>query len=155
MVTDEQSKDAGDGETAIGQPAASKKKKKKREDKDTSVLVECEANAKKEKGKKAKGTSKLQASEPVSLLGLDSADAPWANESVPNEIAAQGVHQNSAQTVMQAKRIPVGSQGKSQQERGESVHGALSKDQALPLLGHSVAKKPLSQSKKRKSRRAS
>ena len=105
---------------------------------------------KSKKGKKAKGASKNEASQPVSLLGLDAADAPWANESVPAEAAAQHVTQHPAQTVKIAKQKPSGVKGKRQLEGVKTAAGAPSQDQALALLGYGAAKKPLSQSKKHK-----
>ena len=156
-VTDEQSKEVGDSEAATGQPAATRKKKSKKKSKrgdiESVVLVENQGHVKKNKrSKKAEGASEKQASKPVTLLGLDAADAPWANEPVPED---QHVPHHPAQTLKSAKQEPPGLQGKSQLEGVKSVASAPSHDQALALLGYGAAKKPLSQSKKHKSRHAS
>ena len=153
MMTDHQNKEGSDHgpantyveesgniEPASGQPAATKKKNKKKSKKeDRGIAVKSQAPVKKQKGKKAKGGSEKQEGGAVSVLGLDSADAPWANEAVPDVIAAQSVTQGG----------PVKTKVRTQGQNQKTVGDALSTDQALALLGYAAAK-PSSQQKKHK-----
>ena len=145
--TCEQSKEGSDVEAAAGQTAAPKKKKMKTmeakmRDKETAVVAGSQANVrKKKKGKKSECVSEKQEGEPVSLLGLNAAEAPWANEPVPDEVAAECVTQSPAQTGMQAKQVHVKTKGKDWPERNKPVKGALSTDQALAVLGFSKTNK--------------
>ena len=145
-VTDEQSKEVGESEAATAQPAATRKKKtkkkSKRENEESPDVVESVARVKKsKKGKKAKGASGKQATQPVNLLGLDATDAPWANEPVPEEIAAQHVTQRPAQTVKKAEEEHMRTEGKSQLEGTPTVGSAPSRAQALALLSYGLATK--------------
>ena len=160
VVTDDhqQSKQVGDseGQPENSEPAVKRKKKTKKEskrgDKESAVLVKTQAHVKKQKGKKASSADEKQATKPVSLLGLDSADAPWADEIVPEGIAAQHVTQHPAPTVKKAKQAQMETKGKSQLEGVKIAGGAPSQDQTLALLGYGAAKK---QSKKHRIGRAS
>lgn len=113
-------------------------KKSKREAKGAAVAVEGQAPVKKrKKGKKAEDAGENQ--ESVSIPGLDSAEAPWANEAVP-DVAADHLEQAKVKT-----------QRKRQKSAPESANGAMNTDQALALLGFAEAK-PLSKQQKRKKR---
>lgn len=142
----EQSKEVAIFEAIAGQTAVPKKNKKTKEgslrDKGTAVTVGNQANVKKKKkGKKSEGTREKHESEPVTLLGVNAADAPWANEPVPDEVAAEGVTQRPAQTVKQFEQVHVGSQGKGQLEGLQSVKHALNKTQAFAMLGYGMGVK--------------
>lgn len=136
-MTDDHTGHEGHAAAASTQPAATekeKKKKKKNKEQKNSVLVESPAPVQKKK------KSKKQASD-VSMMDLDSADAPWVNEPVA---AAQ------QDDVKQAERAKMGTEGERQQTTG-AAHAPLNKGQALALLGFAAAK-PLSQHKKQKKR---
>lgn len=70
------------------------------------------------------------------MLGVDTADAPWANEAVADVTAAKGITQSPAQTVKQAEQIHVETKGKDRPDSIRSVKSALSTDQALAVLGY-------------------
>lgn len=123
--------------TQLAATEKEKKKKKKNKQQKNAVHVESPAPV-----KKKKKTSKKKAND-ISMLDLDNAEAPWANE--PG-IAAQ------PDDVEQAEGPKMETQGKSQQTGGISTaHAPLNTGQALALLGFAAAK-PLSQHKKQKKR---
>ena len=140
VMTDEQYGDEAHAAADSTQPAAAgeqkKSKKKKNREQKAIELVGSPAPVKKKK-KKSK-----QEANGMSMLDLDNADAPWANEPV---VAAQP-HDDK-----QAKRAKIGTEGISQQTTA-AAPGPLNTGQALALLGFAAAK-PLSQKHKKQKKR--
>ena len=138
QITDEQPGDDTHAAADSPEPAATekeKKKKKKNRDQKDIELVESPAPVKK------KNKSKKEANG-VSMLDLDNADAPWANEPV---VAAQ------PDDVKQAMKAKIGAEGISQQTTA-AAPGPVNAGQALALLGFAAAK-PLSHKHKKQKKR--